>query len=97
MVDHARYHLSQKRDQRLQVTLDDAAVAPQDARLVDLLGLDTALAKLHTEAADLAELVELHFFGGMKFAEIAQSRGVSLSTIEREWRMARAALYAHIQ
>ena len=41
----------------------------------------------------LAELVELRFFCGYSFAEIAQIRGVSERTVHRDWRKARVLLY----
>jgi DNA-directed RNA polymerase specialized sigma24 family protein len=40
----------------------------------------------------LAELVELKFFGGFDFADIAAMRGVSERTVQRDWRKARLFL-----
>jgi DNA-directed RNA polymerase specialized sigma24 family protein len=42
---------------------------------------------------ELAELVDLHFFCGYAFAEIAELRGVSERTVQRDWRKARMLLY----
>jgi DNA-directed RNA polymerase specialized sigma24 family protein len=41
----------------------------------------------------LAELVDLHFFGGLSFVEIAAFRGVSDRTVQRDWRKARLFLH----
>jgi DNA-directed RNA polymerase specialized sigma24 family protein len=41
----------------------------------------------------LAELVDLHFFGGFSFTEIATFRGVSERTVQRDWRKARVLLH----
>jgi RNA polymerase sigma factor (TIGR02999 family) len=97
MVDHARYHLYQKRDQRMQVSLNDELGQADPSRLPDLIELDQALERLRSEDAQLAAIVELHFFAGLGFAEIAEMWGISLSTVERDWRTARALLYRHMQ
>jgi RNA polymerase sigma factor (TIGR02999 family) len=58
----------------------------------ELLGIDAALGRLTAADPELAELVELHFFGGLAFAEIARIRGVAERTVRRHWDMARAFL-----
>ncbi len=95
MVDHARHRLYQKRDRRLQVSLDDEL--RQDSTILpELISTDLALEHLKREDPDLVDLVHLHFFGGLSFAEIAEMQGVSLSTVERMWRTARALLRTYI-
>jgi RNA polymerase sigma factor (TIGR02999 family) len=97
MIDHARHRHYQKRDRRQEVSLNDE-IAPQDAPIFsDLLTLDQALKRLHAEDADLADLVNLHFFGGRSFNEIADIQKVSLSTVERNWRTARNMLYRYMK
>ncbi|MEP6940137.1 MAG: ECF-type sigma factor [Rudaea sp.] len=92
MVDHARHRLYQKRDQRLLEALDDDMPHPAATNMPDLVVLDRALDLLSAQEPDLAEVVELHFFGGLGFGEIGEMKGCSLSTIERQWRSARALL-----
>ena len=92
MVDHARHRLYQKRDQRLQEALDDEMPHAASAHLPELVALDRALDLLDAREPDLAEVVELHFFGGLGFGEIGELKGCSLSTVERQWRSARALL-----
>lgn len=96
MVDHARHRLCQKRDQRLQVSLDENIEHIEATRLPDLIALDCALGRLRDEDSELAKLVELHFFAGLGFAELAELQEVSLSTVERNWRAARAMLYRYM-
>lgn len=75
---------------------DDLA---QPARPDDVLALDEALARLAALDARRAHVVELRFFAGLTAPETATVLGVSVPTVERDWRMARAwladALGAH--
>lgn len=95
MVDHARHRLYQKRDKRLQVSLD-GELQQDSAILPELISTDLALEHLKQEDPDLVDLVHLHFFGGLSFSEIAEMQGVSLSTVERKWRTARTLLRAYM-
>ena len=52
-----------------------------------------ALAELAGLDPGLAELVDMHFFGGFTFGEIAGLRGVSERTVQRDWRKARLLLH----
>lgn len=66
---------------------------PQDgARIEDLLSIDDALRKLEAVDPELAQLVELHFFAGVSFVDIAAMRGVTERTVRRHWDTARAFL-----
>lgn len=58
--------------------------------------LHVALEKLSARDAEQARIVEMRFFAGMTVAEIADELSVSVSTIEREWRMARAWIRAEL-
>lgn len=55
-----------------------------------------AMEELSAVSPDYAELVELKFFGGLGHAEIAELRGVSESTVKRQWRAARAWLQSNL-
>ena len=72
----------------------DAELAPpaHELPVTDVLAIDEALARLELEAPRKVQLVELRVFAGMSMPEIATALGTSLSTIEREWRFARAWL-----
>lgn len=62
------------------------------ARIEDLLAMDEALRRLESMDPELSELVELHFFAGVSFVEIAAMRGVTERTVRRHWDAARAFL-----
>jgi RNA polymerase sigma-70 factor (ECF subfamily) len=72
------------------------AAAGGEQREVDVLGLDDALTKLATLDARQAKMVELRFFGGLTMEETAGLMGVSVPTLEREWRAAKAFLRAEL-
>lgn len=63
----------------------------------DLLGLDEALTELERQSPENAEIVRLRFFSGLTNEECADVLEVSLSTIERRWRFARAWLRTNMQ
>jgi RNA polymerase sigma factor (TIGR02999 family) len=62
----------------------------------DILALNDALTELDQADPRKAKLVMLHYFAGLTMPEAAAAMGISLSTAEREWRFARALLFAHI-
>jgi RNA polymerase sigma factor (TIGR02999 family) len=73
-------------------TLDDDQAGAPDAPSADLDAVATALDELGEIDAPLAELVDLHFFCGYTFAEIAALRSVSERTVQRDWTKARVLL-----
>jgi RNA polymerase sigma factor (TIGR02999 family) len=92
LVNHARGSHSAKRGNGpLPVTLDDA-MAITEQRADDVLAIDQALARLADLDAEQARVVEMHFFGGMTFEEIAEALGISVPTVKRRWTSARAWL-----
>jgi RNA polymerase sigma factor (TIGR02999 family) len=93
IINYVRNRRVQKRGGDLTfVQLDescDAAVRPDE----NLESLSEVLNELAALQPDLAELVDLKFFCGFSFAEIAAMRGVSERTIQREWAKARLLLH----
>jgi RNA polymerase sigma factor (TIGR02999 family) len=63
----------------------------------ELLALDEALEELHLRHARAAQVVDLRFFAGLGFAEIARALDVSLSTAEHDWTFARAWLHKRLR
>jgi RNA polymerase sigma factor (TIGR02999 family) len=92
LVDHARARTADRRGGiQNQVTLNELLITPQN-RSIDVLALDEALERLTTFDARQGRIVELHFFGGLTFEEIAFVLKVSDRTVKRDWGMARAWL-----
>ena len=61
-------------------------------RLDEFLILDEALTKLSQEHPRLGQIIEMHYFGGLTGAEMAELMGISASTVSREQRLAEAWL-----
>lgn len=66
------------------------------AQSIDLEDLDRALTKLEAVAPDHARLVDRRYFAGLTLEEIAELDGVSVRTVKRQWRAARAWLVAEL-
>jgi RNA polymerase sigma-70 factor (ECF subfamily) len=93
LVDHARAHNAGKRgDGQLQVTLVEDMAGGTSSSTTDVLAVDEALTRLAEFDPRQAKVLEMHFFGGLTFEEIAQQLDVSLRTVKRDWTMARAWL-----
>jgi RNA polymerase sigma factor (TIGR02999 family) len=92
IIDYVRNRHAQKRGGEITfTTLDQAADKGNDARTLEALG--HALEELSTLDASLAELVDLKFFCGFSFGEIAALREVSERTVQRDWAKARLLLH----
>ena len=75
---------------RLRDQLEEIDYAPED---IDLLALHETLEQLNTINERQAKLVELRYFGGLTNREAAQVLGVSLGTVENDWKVARLWLH----
>ena len=96
VVDYARRSRAEKRGGGMyELTLDeDVAPTPERAQQAEQLArLSDAIDELAGLQPSLAELVDLHFFCGYTFAEIASYREVSERTIQRDWQKARMLLH----
>jgi RNA polymerase sigma-70 factor, ECF subfamily len=97
LIDHARARNNSKRGgDRQKVNLDDVANLAQ-GRAADLIALDDALKSLAEIDEQQSRIVELRFFGGLTIEETAEALGISDSTVNREWNMARAWLYCEME
>jgi RNA polymerase sigma factor (TIGR02999 family) len=90
LIDHARGRATAKRGGGLCRVTMDQAVTPVFDHDPELLDLDDALKRLSAIDARQARIVELRFFGGMSVEEVAHVLHLSKTTIETDWRMARA-------
>lgn len=91
LVDHARAQKAQKRGSGKRVDLDSEAFVVSDDP-ASLLAVDEALERLQALDPQLGQLVELRFFGGLDNTAAAAVLGISLRSVERGWRTARACL-----
>jgi RNA polymerase sigma factor (TIGR02999 family) len=92
VVDYARSYLSQKRGGgALKIELDEAAlVSPEQSK--EIVDLHEALEGLATLDLRKAKVVELKYFGGLNYDEIAEVLKISKITVRRDWEFARAWL-----
>lgn len=92
LIDHARARVAIKRGgDALRVTLGEADVG-EESSVADLLSLDQALIKLEALDARSSEVLHLTYFAGLDRQQIADVLDVSLSTVDRELKFARAWL-----
>jgi RNA polymerase sigma factor (TIGR02999 family) len=92
LIDAARARRRKKRGgDAVRVTFDEAIAGSRGPDL-DLLELDRALTELAGRSERKARLVELHFFGGLGQAELAEALRISIATVQRELRFAKAWL-----
>ena len=96
LIDHARAAHAQKRPGARQKVELESALVFVEGQAPDLLALDQALARLAEWDARQNRVVEMHFFGGLGFDEIAEVLGISDRTAKRDWAMARAWLYRQL-
>lgn len=98
VIDYARRSTAVKRGGgAFEITLTGDISAPRRhsgaADPDELVRLSDALDELAGLEPKLAELVDLHFFCGLTFEEIAELRAVSARTVQRDWRKARLLLH----
>jgi RNA polymerase sigma factor (TIGR02999 family) len=92
LIDHARRRGADKRGGGWgRVTLSEAGSTPELDR-VDVLALEEALDGLTALDERKARVVELRFLGGLSNEEVAHVLDVSVSTVEGDWRVAKAWL-----
>ena len=92
VVDLVREERAQRRGGEAEIVTLDTAAGEGVPPSVDIETLNDALADLARLEPALARLVEMRFFGGMSEAEIAAALDVSIRTVSREWKKARAVL-----
>lgn len=97
VIDYARRARAQKRGGgAFEITLQPDLGSTNDAA-TELARLSDALDHLATIDSSLAELVDLHFFCGYSFREIAELRENSERTVRRDWRKARLLLHRELR
>jgi RNA polymerase sigma factor (TIGR02999 family) len=88
LVDQARARKAKKRDAGAVVEIP----LIEEHRQLDTLAVDQGLERMAQHYPRCVQIVELRFFGDLDFSEIADVMNLSLATVERDWRFARAWL-----
>jgi RNA polymerase sigma factor (TIGR02999 family) len=98
LIDHARHRGAERRQgARRRVPLDELVESLEDSHRLNLLDLDAALAELEQLNPRQGIVVVQRFFGGFALPEIAEHLDVSLSTVEKDWRLARAWMRGRLE
>lgn len=95
IIDFVRERRALKRGAAFHITELPTEVAPVDE--VELTRLSEALDELATYDARLAEVVDLRYFCGFTFEDIAAQRGTSKRTVQRDWEKARMILFQQVR
>jgi RNA polymerase sigma factor (TIGR02999 family) len=91
LIEHARRQSAG----RASLPLDEAAELSR-AEPFEALAVDEALRQLGVRHPRARKIVELRFFGGLNESEIAEVLGISVPTVKRRWRFARAWLHRYL-
>jgi len=92
LVNHAKSRLTDKRGGgRVNVSLDEVQPAVHQ-EAAEIVALHEALEVLQAVDPRKSALVEMRYFGGLSVEETAAAMGVSVSTVNRDWRLARSWL-----
>ncbi len=96
LVDHAKSRSRQKRNAGVRESWSEALNEVAPAIDFDIVALDDALGALMQMEPRLAQAVELHYFGGLTYDQIAAAMDSSAATVHRDLRLARAWLLNEI-
>lgn len=92
LVDYARARRGPRRGGGAEAVTLEEGLAAAPARPDDLLALDEAIERLSTLNERQAALIELAYFGGYTYPEMAEIMGISAATVDRELRVAKRLL-----
>ncbi|MFT4709638.1 MAG: RNA polymerase sigma-70 factor (ECF subfamily) [Bacteroidia bacterium] len=97
LVDHARRKSTTKRQVTGERVALDEILVQFDERSMDILALDEGLLALAVQDPKLVQIVEMHFFGGCTFDQIAVAMETSPRGIQRDWQFARSWLHMRLK
>jgi len=97
IIDHVRNRLAIKRGGQFELTSVTTNVGAQPAEDQELQRISQALDELAKVDNSLAQIVDLKFFCGFSFAEIAEMHGLSERTVQRKWEKARIYLHRSLR
>ena len=96
LVSYARSNRAQKRGGGgVKIELDESAIlSPEQSK--EIVDLHEALERLGTLDSRKAQVVELKFFGGLNYDEIAEVLRIARMTVRRDWEFAKLWLYTEL-
>jgi RNA polymerase sigma-70 factor, ECF subfamily len=103
LVDHAKTRFREKRGGTTTTTtgsveeLEGMDLGLPSAGDIDVIEIDEALQRLAGNNQRLADLVELHYFGGLTYQELSETLKISEATVDRELRLAKAWILRQIR
>lgn len=101
LVDHAKMRFRDKRGGTTTTgsveELEGMDLGPPSAGDIDVIEIDEALERLAGNNQRLADLVELHYFGGLTYQELSETLKISEATVDRELRLAKAWILRQIK
>ena len=97
IIDHARERHAQKRGGLFEITSIEGKEVQNPVNYGEVAQIGDALEELSKTEPALAEIVDLKFFCGLSFAEIAALRNSSERTVQRNWERARLFLHHRIR
>lgn len=92
LINHANARRAEKRGGGARLSTFEDDLVPREHRAEELIELDEALERLKSLNERQSKIVELRFFGGLTQEEIAEVLRVSVPTVRRDWRLAKAWL-----
>ncbi|MBL8292642.1 MAG: RNA polymerase subunit sigma-70 [Bryobacterales bacterium] len=97
LVDAVRARMAAKRSGGMErVTWGQGLEAPASMPIEDVIAVDRVLNQLESKDKRKALVVEMRFFGGLEFGEIAEAINISESTAKRDWEFARTWMFAKL-
>lgn len=97
IIDHARSRRALRRGGGIEITAIDTDLAGSPVDEGELVRISEALDELMKADASLAQVVDLKFFCGFSFSEIAAMQGLSERTVQRQWEKARILLHRNMR
>jgi RNA polymerase sigma factor (TIGR02999 family) len=98
LVDHARKRKTSKRGgDHVRASMDIVLDNFEASNRCQFEDLEDALMSLEQDSPRQREVVELRFFSGLSVEEVADVLEVSVGTVERDWRLARAKLFQQLR
>lgn len=97
IIDFVRERRALKRGSEFHITQLPTELGAAEPETQELLALSEALDELAVHDARLAEVVDLKYFCGYTFDEIAAQRGTAVRTVQRDWEKARLLLYGRLR